>query len=54
MKVRIEAGHRVDLADRHVDGFRERFKPVGWEVSEIALYRPQFFKHEAGLRLSNV
>jgi hypothetical protein len=47
MKVRIKAGYRVDLTDRDVDGFSKRFEPVGWQVPEIALYRPQLFKHDS-------
>jgi hypothetical protein len=48
MKMRIKAGYRVDLTygDMNIRG--KRLEPVGWQVAEIALYGPQFFKHDLG------
>jgi hypothetical protein len=54
MKVRIEARDRVNLTYWDIDFCRKRVKPVGWQVSEIALYGPQLVKHDSRLRISNV
>jgi hypothetical protein len=48
MKVRIEAGYGVNLTDRYIDAGGECLEPVGWEITEISLYGPQFFKHDSG------
>lgn len=47
MKVRIKAGYGMDLTYGDIDFCGKRFEPVGWQVSEIALYRPQLFKHDS-------
>ena len=47
MKVRIEAGYRMDLTDRDMNVPRENLKLVGRQIAEIALYSPQFFKHDS-------
>lgn len=48
MKVRIKAGYRVDLTNRNMNVRGERLELVGGQVAEIALYGPQFFKHDSG------
>lgn len=40
MKVGIEAGYRVNLTDGDIDFRGKRRKPVGGQVTEIALYGP--------------
>ena len=48
MKVGIKAGDRMDLAYRDVNLGSKRPELVGWQVAKIALYGPQFFKHDFG------
>jgi len=48
MKVRIKAGYCVDLTYRDMNVRSERLELVGWQIAEIALYGPQFFKHDSG------
>ncbi len=46
MKVGIKAGYRMDLTYRDIDLCSKRLELVGWQVPEVSLYSPQFFKHD--------
>jgi hypothetical protein len=46
--VRIKAGYGVNLTERNINAFRKCLEPVGWQVSEIALYGPQLLEHDSG------
>lgn len=47
MKVWIKTRYRMDLTDGDVDRRSQRFELVGRKVAEVALYGPQFFKHDS-------
>ena len=51
MKVRIEAGYRVNLADRHVDPCRESLQLVRRQVAKLLLDRPEFVEQGASVPL---
>jgi hypothetical protein len=48
MKVGIKASYRMDLTYWDMNVRSERLQLVGGQVAEIALYGPQFFKHDSG------
>jgi hypothetical protein len=48
MKVGIKAGYGMDLTNRDTDVRSEGLELFGGQVAEIALYGPQFFKHDSG------
>ena len=48
MKVRVEARYRMNLTNRDIDFRGKSREPVGGQITEIALYGPQFFKHDSG------
>jgi hypothetical protein len=47
MKVGIKARYRMNLTYRDINRCSKRLEPVGWQVSETALYGPQFFEHDS-------
>jgi hypothetical protein len=48
MKMGIEAGYGMDLTYRDINLCGEGLEPVGWQIPEVFLYGPQFFKHDGG------
>ena len=52
MKVRIEAGHGVDLAQRHVDLGGQSPQLVRGQVAEFVLNDPEFVEHGASIPLA--
>jgi hypothetical protein len=47
MKVGIKAGYGMNLTYRDMDPSRKLLELVGGQVTEISLYGPQFFEHDA-------
>jgi hypothetical protein len=48
MKMWIEAGHGVDLAERYVNLGSEVLQPIGGQVAELMLNGPEFFDQAPG------
>ena len=52
VKVRIEAGHGVDLAHRHIDPARQLLQLIRRQVAELLLDRPELVEQGASSPLS--
>jgi hypothetical protein len=48
MKMRIKTGHRVDLAERHLNSCGEVMQPVGRQIAKLVLNGPKFVDHAPG------
>ena len=48
MEVRIKAGNRMDLAERHVNLDGEFLQPIGGQVAELMLNGPEFVDQATG------
>src|ERR1700733_3482149 len=48
MKVGIKTGHRMDLAERHLNLCGEIMQPVGRQIAKLVLNGPKFVDHTPG------
>ena len=48
MEVRIKAGYRMDLAERHLDLGSEFLQSIGGQVAELMLNGPEFVDQATG------
>ena len=48
MEVRIKAGYRMDLAERHLDLGSEFLQPIGGQIAELMLNGPEFVDQATG------
>ncbi len=51
MKVRIETGNRMNLADGHVDPCRELLQLIRRQVAKLLLDRPELIEQGASVPL---